>query len=156
MQTWAGIFEQRAITVEYEIAPKLKMRAFEIDFDSIFYNLFSNSIEAFNMMRVNRPRKIEILWTSTDKEIICEYKDNGTGLSSDIVTPEDIFKPLFTTKRNNTTGEEIGTGLGMWIVKLIAEDNDARINLLNLNYGFGIRFVYPQKYVQTANELIKE
>lgn len=63
---------------------------------------------------------------------------------------------MFTTKRNNTTGEEIGTGLGMWIVKLIAEDNDARINLLNLNYGFGIRFVYPQKYVQTANELIKE
>ena len=89
-------------------------------------------------------------------EIICEYKDNGTGLSSDIVTPEDIFKPLFTTKRTNTTGDEIGTGLGMWIVKLIAEDNDARINLLNLNYGFGIRFVYPQKYVQTANELIKE
>lgn len=156
LQTWAGIFEQRAITVEYEIASKLKMRAFEIDFDSIFYNLFSNSIEAFNMMRVNRPRKIEILWTSTDKEIICEYKDNGTGLSSDIVTPEDIFKPLFTTKRNNTTGEEIGTGLGMWIVKLIAEDNDARINLLNLNYGFGIRFVYPQKYVQSVNELTNE
>lgn len=148
LQTWTTIFEQRAIIVEYTIAPQLKMRAFEIDFDSIFYNLFSNSIEAFNMMRVNRQRKIKISWTSTDKEIICEYKDSGTGLSPDIINPEDIFKPLFTTKRNNTTGEEMGTGLGMWIVKLVAEDNDARINLLNLNYGFGIRFVYPQRYVQ--------
>lgn len=152
LQTWTSIFEQRAIDVIYTIAPKLRMRAFEIDFDSIFYNLFSNSIEAFNMMKVDRARKIEISWMSTNKEIICEYKDNGTGLNPDIVNPEDIFKPLFTTKRNNTTGEEIGTGLGMWIVKLIAEDNDARINLLNLDCGFGIRFIYPQKYVQLTNE----
>ena len=145
LQTWSSIFEQRAISVKCQIARELRMKAFEIDLDSIFYNLFSNSIEAFNLMRVNRPRIIDILWTSTDKEIICEYKDNGTGLSPDIVSPDDIFKPLFTTKRNSTTGEEVGTGLGMWIVKLIAEDNGARINLLNMTQGFGIRFVFSHK-----------
>ena len=152
LQTWNGIFEQRAIAVEYEIDPELKMRAFEIDYDSIFYNLFSNSVEAFNLMRINRPRRIKISWKATDKEIICEYRDSGTGLSPDIITPEDIFKPLFTTKRNTSTGEEIGTGLGMWIVKLIATDNDAKINLLNFNDGFGIRFVFPKKYEQITNE----
>ena len=144
--TWNCIFEPRAISLKYEISPNLKMRAYEIDFDSIFYNLFSNSIEAFILMKVNRAREIHITWTCTDKEIICEYRDSGTGLNPDIIDPEVIFKPLFTTKRSNSTGEEIGTGLGMWIVKLIATDYDAKINLLNLNEGFGIRFSFPKKY----------
>ncbi len=147
LQIWGSIFEQRAIAVNYTVSPELKMKAFEVDFDSIFYNLFSNSVEAFNLLRVNRTRLIQIKWLATDKDIICEYRDSGVGLTPDIITPEDIFRPLFTTKRNPVTGEEMGTGLGMWIVKLIAEENDARINLLNMEYGFGIQFIFPQRYI---------
>ena len=148
LNTWDCIFTPRAIHVKNDVSKNLKMKAFEIDFDSIFYNLFSNSVEAFKLMKVNRPREINITWTSTEKEIICEYKDSGPGLNPDIIDPEVIFKPLFTTKRNISTGEETGTGLGMWIVKLIATDYDAKINLLNLNEGFGIRFSFPKKYAQ--------
>ena len=77
--------------------------------------------------------------------IICTYKDSGPGLSKDIVNPNDIFNPLFTTKRNASTGEEVGTGLGMWIVKLIAADNNARVALLKPPHGFGIQFTFPKK-----------
>ena len=57
-----------------------------------------------------------------------------------------IFKPLFTTKRSTSTGEEIGTGLGMWLVKLISEDNDARVILLTPREGFGVQIIFPIKY----------
>ena len=72
------------------------MRVFEIDMDSIFHNLFSNSIEAFNLMKVDRPRTIHIKVTLNDKNVLIEYRDSGAGLSPDVHNPNDIFKPFFT------------------------------------------------------------
>ena len=145
-ETWSGIFAERGISFVHSNVVDDSMRAFEIDFDSIFYNLISNSIEAFVRSRENRSRQIEVSIETTEKSIVCTYKDNGPGLSPDIVNPNDIFQPLFTTKRNVSTGEEVGTGLGMWLVKLIAEDNDARVILLTPQEGFGLQLVFPIKY----------
>ena len=142
---WASIFDARAIRCDVNGVNNLKIRAFEIDFDSIFYNLFSNSIEAFIRLKENRERIISINFEVTNESVVCEYRDSGPGLSPDIVNPEDILKPMYTTKRSKLTGEEIGTGLGMWIVKLVAEDNDATINLLNPVEGFGMNIIFPIK-----------
>lgn len=145
--TWMPVFESRNIRLSLSVDEELKIRAFEIDLDSIFYNLFSNSVEAFTRLKEDRERVIFIDFRITNKSITCEYRDSGPGLSPDITNPQDILQPLFTTKRNRSTGEEIGTGLGMWIVKLIAEDNDATINLLNPDCGFGMKINFPQKYI---------
>ena len=51
----------------------------------------------------------------------------------------DVLRKIFA-------GEEIGTGLGMWSVKLVAEDNDAKITILGPNIGFGIAIDFPKKY----------
>lgn len=147
-ETWNTFFQSRAIAFSFENDNNLSMRVFEIDMDSIFHNLFSNSIEAFNLMRVNRPRTIHIKVTATDKHIVIEYRDSGAGLSPDIHNPNDIFKPFFTTRRNPSTGEEVGTGLGMWIVKSVLEENDAGAVILNHDDGFGIRFMFPIKYIR--------
>lgn len=147
-ETWSGIFSERDIRFIHSRVENASIRAFEIDFDSIFYNLLSNSIEAFIRSKDDCEREIEVTLRTTDTSIICTYKDNGPGLSSDIVNPYDIFQPFFTTKRNLSTGEEIGTGLGMYLVKLISRDNDARITLLTPQKGFGIQFVFPIKYIR--------
>lgn len=140
------VFDPRAIALNITGVEDLTVRAFEIDFDSIFYNLFSNSVEAFTRMREDRPRCINVKFSETKDGIICDYKDNGPGLSPDILNPDDIMQPLFTTKRNRITGEEIGTGLGMWIVKLIADDNDASLHITSPVEGFGLRLSFPRKY----------
>lgn len=144
-ETWSGVLEERGIRFEHSKIADCSIRAFEIDFDSIFYNLISNSVEAFNRSHKTCERVIDVTLVESEKALICTYKDTGEGLSTDIVDPNIIFQPLFTTKRNST-GEEIGTGLGMWLVKIIAEDNDARIQLLNSPEGFGIQFIFPIKY----------
>lgn len=149
-QTWNSVFETRGIKLTCNGVDGVQMRVFEIDLDSIFYNLFSNSVEAFVYSKVDRPREIIITFSSTEKYIVCDYKDSGPGLSQDIANPNDIFKPFFTTKRNSS-GEETGTGLGMWIVWQVAIDNDAQLQLLSSENGFELQIKFPIKYKQNNN-----
>lgn len=146
---WLTVTENRGIELDVSKIADLDLRVFEIDIDSIFNNLLVNSIDAFNLSTINRQRQILISATDNSKEIVIDYYDNGPGLSKDIEKPEIIFEPLFTTKRNAITGEEEGTGLGLWIVKSIAEENDGTTKLLFPSEGFGIRITFPIKYKRT-------
>lgn len=146
--TWYSVLKNRETELIINHPPNsdLAFRVFEIDLDSIFNNLVVNSIEAFLLHTKIVDRKIEISYFENEKEIIVEYFDNGPGLSQDIVNPERIFDALFTTKRNRHTGEEEGTGLGMWLLSSIVKDNDGEKNLLFTSEGFGIRISFPKKY----------
>lgn len=143
---WQIILENRAIDFDISKIEEIDLRVFEIEFDSVFNNLLVNSFDAFKNSKESRSRKINVIATSNAKEIIIEYYDNGPGLSPDIENPNKIFEPLFTTRRNPFTGEEEGTGLGMWLIKSIVNENDGKIALLYPKIGFGIRLTFPVKY----------
>lgn len=143
---WETILENRGIELDISEVEQLDMRVYEIDIDSIYNNLLVNSIDAFIISKENRPRKIKIKCSANQKGIIIDYEDNGPGLSSDIIEAEKIFEPLYTTKRNQYTGEEEGTGLGMWLVKSIVQENDGTVNLLYPETGFGLRISFPVKF----------
>ncbi|SEH27472.1 sensor histidine kinase [Chryseobacterium culicis] len=143
---WSTVLQEKAIDLNIDNIVDIGMRVFEIDLDSIFNNLLVNSIDAFLLSKSNRNRKIDITLQQNDKELIIEYHDNGTGISNEIENPEKIFEPLFTTKRNQFTGAEEGTGLGMWLVSSIVKENDGNLKLLYPEFGFGIRISFPVKY----------
>lgn len=143
---WNTVLDDRGIDMVISDIEELDMRVFEIDIDSIFNNLLVNSIDAFIISKEDRERKINIKVSSNEKEIILDYYDNGPGLSKDILESEKIFEPLYTTKRNQHTGEEEGTGLGMWLVKSIVEENDGKTQLLYPEIGFGLKITFPIKY----------
>ena len=143
---WSTVLDDRGILLDIVEIEELDMRVFEIDIDSIFNNILINSIDAFIISKEERERVIKIKISSNSKEIIIDYHDNGPGLSSDITEPEKIFEPLYTTKRNKQTGEEEGTGLGMWLVKSIVEENDGKATLLYPEIGFGLKITFPVKY----------
>lgn len=143
---WLTVLNGRGVNLNIEDIENFDLRVFEIDIDSIFNNLLVNSIEAFSLLKENREREIIIKTNANSKEINIDYIDNGPGLSPDIVNPDEIFDPLFTTRRNPYTGEEEGTGLGMWLVKSIVKENDGVVKLLYPEIGFGIRIIFPIKY----------
>ncbi|MBJ7883119.1 sensor histidine kinase, partial [Gelidibacter salicanalis] len=143
---WDTVFSDRGIQMDVNEIEELDMRVFEIDIDSVFNNLLVNSIDAFIISKEERSRLIKIKVTSSTRGIILDYYDNGPGLSKDISEPEIIFEPLYTTRRNQHTGEEEGTGLGMWLIKSIVEENDGKTQLLYPEIGFGIRITFPIKY----------
>lgn len=95
-------------------------------------------------MKEERERVISVSVIPDELGITIEYKDSGSGISRDIANPEIIFEPFFSTKRNPLTGEVIGTGLGMWLLKLTASENNAKVSLLNPSYGFGLKLQIPQ------------
>lgn len=131
---------------------ELDMRAFEIDLDSIYNNLLVNSIDSFMRQKNNNNRKINLHIRSNEKEIIIDYFDNGEGLSKDILEHAQIFQALYTTKRNEHTGEEIGTGLGMWLVDTIVREYNGQIKLLYPDdKGFGIRISFIRKHIRKQN-----
>lgn len=149
---WEIILNERGIGLNIDSKRGVELRVFEIDLDSIFNNLLVNSIEAFNIMKDDRQRQIQIDVYSNEKEVIFNYYDTGVGISKDIDNADKIFEPLFTTKRNPYTAEEEGTGLGMWLVKSIVKDNDGKVKLLFPEKGFGLRISLPIKYKRQKDE----
>jgi PAS domain S-box-containing protein len=81
----------------------------------ILSNLLSNSIDAVAQngtirMRVSCSRD----WRNGQKPgIRMTVLDDGQGISAEII--DRVFLPFFTTK------EDVGTGLGLWVVKQLAE-----------------------------------
>jgi signal transduction histidine kinase len=90
-------------------------------------------------------RKITVKLHVKDADVSFVYQDSGPGLSQDIVDPNRIFEPHFTTKKDSHTGEDTGTGLGMWLVKSFVEDNKGTVELLSSEPGFGLRIYFPNK-----------
>ena len=89
---WAGLFAARRIRFIHDDIENVSMHIYEIDLDSIFYNLFSNSVEAFIRSKEDSERKIEVTVKVAPRNLIITYQDSGPGLSEDIVNPDDIFK----------------------------------------------------------------
>ncbi|AXA93464.1 ATP-binding protein [Massilia sp. YMA4] len=148
---WRETLSERGIEILVDCPDDLKMRIFEIDFDSIFLNLLVNSIEAFKLSKIQGPRKIYIRCSDVDDRIRVNYSDTGPGLPQHLTDPNIIFQPMYTTKRDSV-GQEVGTGLGMWIVKVISDEYQANVQLSAASppTGFNISFSFPQKYKSKA------
>jgi signal transduction histidine kinase len=69
------------------------------------------------------------MWSGQKAVLLVE--DNGDGIAPGHL--ERIFEPFFSTK------DEVGTGIGLWVTKEIAEKNGARVSAESGDLGNGIR-----------------
>ncbi len=95
------------------------VKGFEIDLESIFINLISNSVEALKDI-TDRIRLIKISLEYDNKNVSVLFQDSGCGLEKD--TKQHIFEATFSTKRDEK-GNLIGTGMGLAIVKSFIEEH---------------------------------
>jgi C4-dicarboxylate-specific signal transduction histidine kinase len=77
--------------------------------------LIKNSLDAFEENHI-RGRYLTITMDQIDSSAIITITDNAGGISGEIM--EQIFLPYFTTK-----GEENGTGLGLYMAKIVVEEH---------------------------------
>ncbi|WP_269492553.1 ATP-binding protein, partial [Acinetobacter baumannii] len=143
-ESWSSTFQTRNINFILDVAGNIEVKAFEVDFDSIFINLFTNTIEAFDRPNTNNTREIHISVSEISSLLQITYKDTGPGLCSSISDPEEIFNPQVTTKKDEY-GAVIGTGLGMWIIKKTIDEYKGDVKLINnhSHSGFGLRLSIP-------------
>lgn len=144
-KNWKKVLENS--NVELDLRNHIKnayvFRGFEMDMNTIFNNLISNSIEAFHNLRVIRDRKIVITFSLVKNNIQIIYADNGTGIPSVFKKDKDeIFLP-FTTSKKDKEGNEIGTGLGMYLVKNVVSDNNGSVEIMDAPVGFKLKIDFP-------------
>lgn len=118
------ILSRKHVVVEVDSNDKsIERKVFKSDFESIFYNLIINSIEAFEKSRC-RERNISIYMNNDSENIMFVYKDNGPGLADMFENPYEIFD-YGTTSKVDKEGNTIGTGMGMYIVASTLREYDS-------------------------------
>ena len=87
----------------------------------ILNNLFSNSFYWLrNRFDTREPAEVTVVLDSTRREI--RFTDNGPGIPPE--RAEQVFEQFFTTKP-----PQAGRGLGLYIAKRLAQENNATLTL---------------------------
>jgi len=107
------------INIETEIEPEKIISGNEIALSRVFYNILDNAIKY-------TPHGGTILVTGkTDaKKYVVAIKDNGIGISKDII--EKVFDPFF---RGDASRSTEGAGLGLTLVKKIIDNHKGIISI---------------------------
>ena len=108
---------------DYRIDPEL--------FLLLFKNLLNNAFEAQDGKKEAR---VNLIFNKNN--FILEICDNGKGISPEII--DKIWNPFFTTKKN-------GLGMGLALVKRIAESHFAKIDIYSeINKGTKVKVIFPR------------
>jgi C4-dicarboxylate-specific signal transduction histidine kinase len=142
---WVSLLLERNISlhIHKDKDTEFFLQAFEMDMNTIFSNLISNSIDAFDNLKIIRARIIKISMKKDANFLEILFNDNGPGLSKYFDSDrESIFQPFVTSKIDGH-GKEIGIGLGMYLVKNVMDDYKGLINILDEEPGFHLKLFFP-------------
>ncbi len=109
-----------------QIPPQLVVHAGREQLRRIFLNLIRNAIEA-----MNGEGEIHLVALTLGKHALISIRDNGPGVAAE--WSEKIFAPFFTTRAQ-------GSGLGLALVRQLAEQNKGKIELLQTSGESGAHF----------------
>jgi len=118
LRLYENKLKSKSIAVEKDFAECPPVRGLQGEIKQLIANLISNGADA-----VAPGGKIRIAMAPAKQGDGVEIKiaDNGPGVPEK--NRAHIFEPFFTTK------EDVGTGLGLWVSKEIAERHGGRIEL---------------------------
>jgi C4-dicarboxylate-specific signal transduction histidine kinase len=128
-------FKAKSVDIEFIEDRSYFLNGYEHEFKQVIVSILNNSMDIFDNTDI-KDKKIYISILKDIKELSIIIEDNAGGIEEDII--DKIFDPYFTTKH-----ELEGTGLGLYISKLIIENSmDGLINAENAEFGakFIIRF----------------
>ena len=107
----------------------IKITSFKKELENILLNLITNSKDALVSNKVENPEIIISLSKESYPNAILSVKDNGGGISKDII--DNIFDIYFTTKEQGK-----GTGLGLYMSQRLAEEVlDGHMKVVNEDDG---------------------
>jgi signal transduction histidine kinase len=128
IQIIGNLLESEGIRLELFLESKAEFSSYPNELQQVVINLLKNAKDVFNEKEISSPR-IFIKTVTLDNEVQLSVSDNAGGIPDDNLPY--IFDPYFTTKEKRD-----GTGLGLYMSKLIVEDHCCgRLNVENLDDG---------------------
>jgi signal transduction histidine kinase len=127
------IFKNSEITLHYHHNEHYKVYGYPKAFAQALINIINNAKDALNEQN-SSDKHISIELLSQDDRVFVTIKDNAGGIPDEII--KKIFDPYFSTKG------QLGTGLGLYMSKMIIEKMDGAIEVVNDDEGarFSISF----------------
>ena len=115
------------IDFKIDIDNKYFLKGYKNEFFQVILNLISNAIDALVIDKITSPKIVITIRKQSHNTLIIEVYDNGKGISEKIM--QQMFTPYFTTKKD-------GTGLGLYMSKVIIEDHmKGKISLVSNTLG---------------------
>jgi PAS domain S-box-containing protein len=126
-----GSLKKEHIEVTLEAEREYEIFGFKNEFSQVMLNLLSNAKEI--LRKKDGERKIEISIKKVEGSVWVEVLDNGGGIEETIM--DRVFEPYFTTK-----GE--GTGLGLYMSRMIIEKSGGKLEVVNKDKGALFRIIF--------------
>ncbi|MEH7010912.1 HAMP domain-containing sensor histidine kinase [Neobacillus niacini] len=127
-------FEYRGMQMAYGIP---------IEFSQIVLNILTNAREVFDTNNI-KDRKLKIQISRKEKFIVVEFTDNAGDIAPGQISK--LFEPYSTTSHN-------GTGIGLYITKMMIENMDGSVHVENTGEGARFRLSVP-KVTSKNNESV--
>jgi len=124
-------FKSHDIAVKLDVEPGLEAIGFPGEFSQVLLNVLTNAKDALLERNVEK-KEIDIHAFREKNDIVITVEDNAGGIDPEVI--DKIFDPYFTTKE-----EGKGTGLGLYMSKMIVERN-MRGSIVVQNGTKGARF----------------
>ena len=122
------------IELIYNYNSTKEISLYDSEMMQVVLSILKNSQDAFQDKKIKNP-----IITIEINERSFSIDDNAGGISQDII--EKIFDPYFSTKN-----EKNGTGLGLYMSKLIVNDHhDGELSVINKNDGACFNIEIPLK-----------
>ncbi len=106
-------FSHNNIKVEVDVVEDIKIWGYPNEYAQVLLNILNNARDIIKEREIKNG-EITIRVNASYSRSVVEIEDNGGGIKPDVI--EKIFEPYFTTK-------EMGTGLGLYMSKMIVEKN---------------------------------
>lgn len=107
------------------------------EYAQVLINIVNNAKEMLVQRKIKDP-KITITVLEDKDDVIISVEDNAGGIKIEHI--DDVFKPFFTTEKKN------GTGIGLFMSKLIIEKNmDGSLIVENTKNGAIFKIITPKK-----------
>lgn len=120
-------FKNQDIEIKIEVED-IELNGFENELLQVFINILSNAKD--ELVKKDNQIKIIYIFTKKQQDNICiSFQDNAGGIKEELLT--HIFDSHFTTKE-----QEDGTGIGLYMSKLIIDKMNGEIKASNekINY----------------------
>ncbi len=128
---------EKAISIQYIKPPNMTLFSYRSELVQSLLIVLNNAIDACSVAEQSREAEIKIETNISGKYIIISIKDNGGGIPNEI--KNKIYDPYFTTKHKSK-----GTGLGLYILKMIIEERiQGKIEIKSSNSGTICNILMP-------------
>ncbi len=115
MDIMASSLNRQGIEVKTYIEKQPKIYSYEEELIQVVMDMLKNSSDFFKQNKVENP-KISILQFTKGEQVCLSIEDNAGGIKDEDIN--SIFDPYFSTKP-----DDVGTGLGLYMSKIIVEDH---------------------------------